>query len=89
MMSEEQLREEVNRLVKDKTVQELETAIYFIKSIIDQKQDERPLSEHLANPVYDDEPLTEEDKIAITEASEDIKAGRVYTLDRVAKELGL
>lgn len=33
-----------------------------IRSVIEQKADERSLSEHLANLVYDDEPFTGEDK---------------------------
>jgi hypothetical protein len=37
---------------------------------------------------YDDEPLTKEELEAIQESEEDIKAGRVYSLEEVAKELG-
>ena len=32
----------------------------------------RTLSEHLADPIYDDEPLTEEEKKAIEEAEKDV-----------------
>jgi len=33
--------------------------------------------------------LTDEEKKAIEEAKEDIKAGRVYSLDEIKKNLGL
>jgi hypothetical protein len=42
----------------------------------------------LAEMAYDDEPLTKEELEAIQESEEDIKAGRVYSLEEVAKELG-
>ncbi len=41
------------------------------------------------NAPLDDEPLTEEDIKAIEDGKEDIKAGRVYTLEQVKTELGL
>jgi len=42
----------------------------------------------LAEMAYDDEPLTKEELEAIQESEEDIKAGRVYSLEEVMKELG-
>ncbi len=36
----------------------------------------------------DSEPLSESEKEAIEESLEDIKQGRVYTLEEVKKELG-
>ena len=42
----------------------------------------------LAEKAYDDEPLTKEEIEAIQESEEDIKAGRVYSLEEVMKELG-
>ena len=38
---------------------------------------------------YDDEPVTPEEEAAVAEAWEDVKAGRVVTLDEVRRELGL
>lgn len=38
---------------------------------------------------YDDEPITEEDWEAISEANEDIAAGRVVSHGQIKKELGL
>lgn len=88
-MSEEQLRSEINQLANRIPIEKLETAIHFLKSLIGQQPHGKTLEEHLANPIYDDEPWTEEDEQAVAEAEEDIKAGRVYTLEEVEKELGL
>jgi hypothetical protein len=41
------------------------------------------------NAPFDDEPLTEEDKIALAEADEDIRAGRVVSDKEVWSHLGL
>lgn len=46
------------------------------------------MEEALTNPVYDDENLTEDDKIAISKAREDVKAGRVYSLNGIKRQLG-
>mgnify|MGYP001582938126 FL=1 len=48
-----------------------------------------PVLQAFLNAPLDDEPLTEEDIKAIEEGKEDIKAGRVYTLEQVKTELGL
>ena len=48
-----------------------------------------PVLQAFRNAPLDDEPLTEEDIKAIEEGKEDIKAGRVYTLEQVKTELGL
>ena len=37
----------------------------------------------------DDEPETEEERAAVTEARQDIQEGRVYSLEEVRRELGL
>lgn len=38
---------------------------------------------------YDDEPVTPEEEAAVAEAWEDVRAGRVSSLDEVRRELGL
>ena len=48
-----------------------------------------PVLQAFLNAPLDDEPLTEDDIKAIEEGKEDIKAGRVYTLERVKAKLGL
>ncbi|MHB1653482.1 MAG: hypothetical protein ACYCVD_13525 [Desulfitobacteriaceae bacterium] len=87
-MSKEQLREEINRLANRLPIEKLETAIHFLESLVEQQQRGQTLEEHLANPLYDDEPVTEEEELAVAEAKEDVKAGRVYTLEEVMRELG-
>ena len=83
MLSEDKLREEVKYLTKSMTVKELEKAIKYLQSLIEQTMEEA-----LMNPLYDDEYLTEEDKIALVKAEEDVKAGRVYSLHEVKRQFG-
>ena len=82
-MSEDKLREEVKYLTKSMTAKELEKAIKYLQSLVGQTMEEA-----LTSPLYDDEQLTEEDKIAIAKAEEDVKAGRVYSLDEIKRQLG-
>ena len=82
-MSEDKLREEVKYLTKSMTAKELEKAIKYLQSLVGQTMEEA-----LTSPLYDDEQLTEEDKIAIAVAEEDVKAGRVYSLDEIKRQLG-
>ena len=42
----------------------------------------------LADNIIDEEPLSDETIKAIEESLEDLKAGRVYTLEEVRTELG-
>ncbi|MBI4339529.1 MAG: hypothetical protein HY680_06205 [Chloroflexi bacterium] len=48
-----------------------------------------PFLRALKNAPIDDEPETEEERKAVAEAWEDVRAGRVFTLDEVKRELGL
>lgn len=84
MIPKEKLQEELFQIVKTMTAEELEKAIKLLESLLGYQT----LEEHLANPQYDDEPLTEEELQAIAEAEEDIKNGEVYTLEEVMRELG-
>jgi hypothetical protein len=83
MLPEDKLREEVKFLTKNMTAIELEKAIKYLISIVGQTMEEA-----LTNPLYDDEYLTEEDKISIAEAEEDVKAERVHSLDDIKRQLG-
>ena len=85
-MSEEQLREEINRLANRLPIEKLEIAIRLLESLVEQQRGQT-LEEHLTNPIYDDEPVTEEEELAVAEAKEDVKAGRVFTLEEVMREL--
>lgn len=82
-MPEDKLREEVKYLTGRMTAKELEKAIKYLQSLVGQT-----MAEALANPVYDDEDLTADDKIAISEGEEDVKSGRVYSLDEIKRQLG-
>jgi hypothetical protein len=48
-----------------------------------------PVTLSLLNAPVDDEPLTEEDIKALEEADEDIRCGRVMSLEEVAKKPGI
>jgi hypothetical protein len=48
-----------------------------------------PLRQSLMEAPYDDEPLTEEDIAALDEAWEDVRAGRLVSMEEVKIELGL
>ena len=83
MLSEDKLREEVKYLTKSMTAKDLEKAIKYLQSLVGQT-----IEEALTNPLYDDEPLTEEDKRAIVKAEEEVKAGRVHSLYEIKRQLG-
>lgn len=85
---EDKLQREAEKLIKRVPAEDLKTIIEFMEFLIE-KRELRSLNEHLTNPEYDDEPETEEERSAVTEALEDIKEGRVYDLDTVSGELGL
>ncbi len=84
MIPKEKLQEEIFQMTKSMTTEELEKAIKLLESLLGYQN----LEEHLANPRYNDDPLTEEELQAIAEAKEDIKNGEVYTLEEVMRELG-
>ena len=83
MLPKDKLREEVKSLTQNMTAKELEKAIKYLQSLVGQTMEEA-----LTNPLYDDEYLTEEEKITITEAEEDVKAGRVHSLHEIKRQLG-
>jgi hypothetical protein len=43
----------------------------------------------ILNAPEDDEPEIDEERLAVDEAREDIRAGRVVSLDQVKRELGI
>ncbi|MBI4504565.1 MAG: hypothetical protein HY691_03440 [Chloroflexi bacterium] len=84
MATTEDLRADLRRLVDQLPESELHTARRFLLRCVHD-----PLLRKLLEAPEDDEELTEEDVVALAEAYEDIKAGRVYTLEEVKRELGL
>lgn len=83
MLPDDKLREEVKLLTIKMNAEELEKAIKYLQSIVGQTMEEA-----LTNPLYDDDELTEEDKTAIAQGKEDIKAGRIHSLNEIKKQLG-
>ncbi len=79
-------RKELHKLIDAAPESELPTIGSFINFVIHQSQKD-PLERRLDEAPYDDEHLSEEDLTAIQEGLEDIKAGRVFTLEEVEKVL--
>ena len=88
-MSEEQLRKEINRLANRIPIEKLETVILLLESLVEQQRHGQTWEEALANPIYDDELVTEEEEQAVAEAKEAIKAGEFSDWEEVKVRLGL
>lgn len=86
--SAERLQNEAQSLIKEVPIDKLKILIEFMEFLIE-KKNLRPLEDHLSNPIYDDEPESNEEQTAVAEALEDIKEGRIYRIEDVSKELGL
>ena len=56
---------------------------------VDMAEEHDPVWEAFKNAPLDDEPLTEEDELAIKEAEEDLAAGRVRSWKEIKEELDL
>ena len=80
-------RLELISLVQTVRENDLEMVRNLLESVISQTND--PLALTFLTAPYDDEPLTSEEEEAIFEAREDIKAGRVYSLEQIEKEHNL
>ncbi len=80
------LKEELHGLIDELAERDLYTAKHFLAYL-------RNIRDHmmqkLVETLYEDEPLTAEDIAALDEAYEDLKAGRVFTMEEVQRELGL
>jgi hypothetical protein len=87
MINHSKTRTELLRLIKGLPDSEIIVAKRFVEFLITNIQD--PLLLALAMAPLDDEPLTPEEREAIQEAREDIKAGRVKPWEVVKKEMGL
>ena len=86
--SAERLQNEAQSLINEVPIDKLKILIEFMEFLIE-KKNLRPLEDHLSNPIYDDEPESNEEQTAVAEALEDIKEGRIYRIEDVSKELGL
>lgn len=79
-------RTALRKLIDQLPESELVAAHRYLRYLRDEGD---PVLLAFRNAPFDDEPLTEEDIKAIQEGKEDIKAGRVYTLEQVREELGI
>ncbi|GAB6178952.1 hypothetical protein JCM14036_02710 [Desulfotomaculum defluvii] len=77
---------ELHRLIDALPEQETKTVKRFLEFII---KEHNPWQEVLSKQTEVNEPLNEDDKLAIQEAEQDVKAGMVKSWDQVKKELGL
>lgn len=80
------LRDELRQLVDQLPDRDLYAAKRFLAYLRNTRD---PMMQKLVEAPYDDEPLTEEDEAALTEAWEAIARGKVYTDEEVRRELGL
>jgi hypothetical protein len=76
-------RTTLHRLVGLLPERELETAEHVLRALVTHAR----LPDALANAPEDDEPLTEEDILALTESRADILAGRLYSHEEVKRFL--
>lgn len=81
-------KEELYRLVDALQEQEIPIAKRFLEFLITEP-DDITWEKLLKNPPIDDEPLSDDDLIAIAEAEKDITEGRVKPWEQVKKELNL
>jgi len=79
-------REDVRKLVDDVPEAELHAAARYLQYLRDR---EDPLVRALMDAPEEDEPISDEERAAIEEGMEDLRAGRVHSLDDVKKELDL
>ena len=80
------LREDIHQLVDELPNKELHGVnrfLAYLRFLGD------PLTQKLLDTSYDDEPLTKEEESVIDEAWEDVRSGRVSTMEQLEDELGL
>ena len=74
-------KEEIHRMIDELPENKINQLKKYLKKLLEKKSTDEQWAEIMANPVYDDEPLIEEDKVAIEEALQDISEGRVESLE--------
>ena len=81
------IKDDLHRLIEELPDGEAHAARRFLEYLRNVGSD--PLLKALMEAPEDDEPETEEERAAVAEAYEDIKAGRVVTMEEVKREFGL
>jgi hypothetical protein len=77
----------LHRLVDELPESEVPAAERYLEYLRLAGQD--PVLHAILTAPEDDEPETAEERLAVDEAREDIRAGRVLDLDQVKRELGI
>ena len=80
------IKEELHRLVDELPDSESHAAKRFLEYLRNMGD---PVMRALMEAPEDDEPETEEERAAVTEAEEDFKASRVVSHQELKRELGL
>jgi len=78
------LRDELRQLVDQLPDRDLYAAKRFLAYLRNTRD---PVMQKLMEAPYDDEPLTEEDEVALAEAYEDLGAGRVVSHEEARRRL--
>ncbi len=78
--------ERLHRLIDDLPAEEWHAAERYLAYLRHQGD---PFLQKLAAAPYDDEPETEEERQAVEEGREDLRAGRTHSLEDVKRELNL
>jgi hypothetical protein len=76
-------RERLHSLVDDLPEEEVHATLRFVEHLHEPEQD--PVLVALRDAPLDDEPLTDEDLIAIEEAREDIAKGRLISHEEIRR----
>ncbi|MSQ14004.1 MAG: hypothetical protein EXR47_07750 [Dehalococcoidia bacterium] len=86
MATLQDVRKEVRKLVDKLPVSELEHARRYLEFLSIQPD---PVRQAILNAPLDDEPVSEEDRVALRRARKAVKSGRVVTNETLKYELGL
>lgn len=86
MTTETTDREKLRQLVDELPDGELPAAQRYLEYLRDRGD---PFLSWLLQAPYDDEPDTDEERVSVREAYEDLKAGRLHSLAEVKRNLGL
>ena len=82
-----EVKERLRRLVDELPESEVPAAERYLEYLRLVGRD--PVLHAFLTAPEDDEPETDEERAAIDEAREDVKQGRLYSLEEVRRELGL
>jgi mRNA-degrading endonuclease RelE of RelBE toxin-antitoxin system len=79
-------KEELHRLIDALPEQKIAKAKRILEKLLSEKSQKnlRSLSEHLSDPIYDDETESDNELIAAKNGRQDAKAGRVHDIEEVA-----